>query len=166
MKHHKRFGDLAVLPPSGFCWQFSVFIYKNPVQCLYKEMHKSSFIFLHAPFLKSTSFTVCIEQSPCNWLLPTVITASLITCIISFYHMQNSRIHQRTHQSAQRLLAAFTHIAMLQTPGTQPLCMQKLIFSPWVVSFSSFYMTLSEALLYKTDSYCAQGFTTNPLFLL
>ena len=30
---------------------------------------------------------------------------------------------------------------------------KKVPFSPWVVCFSSFYMSLSEALLYKTDSY-------------
>lgn len=29
----------------------------------------------------------------------------------------------------------------------------KVLFSPWVVCFSSFCVTLSEALLYKTDSY-------------
>lgn len=59
------------------------------------------------------------------------------------------------HLSARLTLTAFTHTAALQTSHSraQALKKKKVPFSPWVVCFSSFYMSLSEALLYKTDSY-------------
>lgn len=64
-------------------------------------------------------------------------------------------IHQGTHSSAQLFLAAnsyrsYGHASNIR--NTIP-CLAKILFSPWVVCFSSFYITLTEALLYKTDHY-------------
>lgn len=101
----------------GFCWLLAV---------------ESCSVFSLSPFLlESTSFALCTEQSASDWLPLTVITARLITCIISLCHVQNSRIHQGAHLSAQLTLTAFTHTAALQTSHTcapRP-CRKSSIFS-------------------------------------
>lgn len=93
------------------------------------------------------------EESAVDWWLLTTISTNLITCIISFCHVQNCGIHQGIHLSPQLPLAGFTHTAMLHTSQTQRLTFHKNLFSPRAVCFSSFCMTLSDALLYKLDSY-------------
>lgn len=95
-------------------------------------------------------------KRPGDWLPLTVITAPpdhlhhLALSCAKQPRTSGSNTCQRDLLLPPLLIRPRFKHHTLARPGLKK---KKVPFSPWVVCFSSFYMSLSEALLYKTDSY-------------
>lgn len=96
------------------------------------------------------------NKAPGDWLPLTVITAPPD----HLHHLALSCAKQPRTSGSTPVSATYSYrlysygrASNITHSRAQALKKKKVPFSPWVVCFSSFYMSLSEALLYKTDSY-------------